>query len=148
MQHDQVFRVLMAVAVHLHVFGSAAKPSSCTGAGSTSALVPAIPILLDMAAQNQTPASFSAASCLATLTEMFPQEAASGVLSGDGLLLLADGLQQQGQQENATSQDATDESEGADAEDASKLKTQHLLTSLVIACRFQPSANIMAGDCP
>lgn len=122
-----------------HVGQSGIYCVTAAGAGSTSALIPAIPFLLDMVAQTQTPVSLPASYCLATLTEMFPQDAASGILSGDGLLLIADGLQQAEQQEGSS------ESERDESEDASKLRKQHLLTSLVIACRFQPSANIMAG---
>ena len=77
---------------------------------------------------------------------MFPQDAASGVLSGDGLLLLADGLQS-GRQENTSSQDVSNQDdEEDDVADGSKLRKQHLLTCLVIACRFQPSTNFMAGE--
>lgn len=76
---------------------------------------------------------------------MFPQEAASEVLNGDGLLLLADALQQNGPSEGVSAQEAGDDRAGTICDDAHKLQKQHLLTSLVIACRFQPSANIMAG---
>lgn len=77
---------------------------------------------------------------------MFPQDAASGVLSGDGLLLLADGLQS-GRQENTSSQDVSNQDdEGDDLADGSTLRKQHLLTCLAIACRFQPSTNFMAGE--
>lgn len=47
--------------------------------------------------------------------------------------------------ESPSSQDAEEQD---NAGDASKLRRQHLLSSLVIACRFQPSANIMAGRIP
>ena len=89
---------------------------------------------------------------------MFPQDAAAGMISGDGLLLMADALQPTsqgaaaGQQESeasatpAASGIVGDASTLQDEGDADSLRQQHLLMSLVAACRFQPPVSIMAGN--
>ena len=129
-----------------------------TGAGTTDMLLPAIPILLELSAHLDTAISSIAAHCLATLTEMFPQDAAAGMLSGDGLLLLADALQPAGQRISATvdgpaslgSGSATPDPGGdAAMQEAAGIeysRQQQLLSSLVAACRFQPPVNILAGE--
>jgi len=107
-----------------------------TGAGTTDMLLPAIPILL----------------------EMFPQDAAAGMLSGDGLLLLADALQP-AEQKNLVGVEGpaslgsgmAEPDPGGDAalhEAAGTecTRQQQLLSSLVAACRFQPPVNILAGE--
>ena len=85
---------------------------------------------------------------------MFPQDAAAGILSGDGLLMLADALQSSADGDAADdvvsahsdSQDATDNAKaGQDSLDAECMRQQQLLTCLAAACRFQPPVNIMAG---
>ncbi len=127
------------------------------GAGATDTLLPAIPILLELASHSDTAISCIAAHCLATLTEMFPQDAAAGMLSGDGLLLLADALQPSAEGDSANedgharsgsgsaSQDPSADASMQEAIVADGVRQQQLLTSLVAACRFQPPVNIMAG---
>ncbi|KAL0019961.1 hypothetical protein WJX79_009290 [Trebouxia sp. C0005] len=91
------------------------------GAGTTDMLLPAIPILLELSAHLDSAISCIAAHCLATLTEMFTQDAAAGMLSGDGLLLLADALQPAGQRNPASVEGPA-------------------------SLGFQPPVNILAGD--
>lgn len=129
-----------------------------TGAGTTDMLLPAIPILLELSAHLDSAISCIAAHCLATLTEMFPQDAAAGMLSGDGLLLLADALQPPGERNLAGvegpaslgSGSATPDPGGdaalQEAASAECIRQQQLLSSLVAACRFQPPVNILAGE--
>ena len=128
-----------------------------TGAGTTDAILPAIPILLELASHTDPGVASTAAQCLATLTEMFPQDAAAGMISGDGLLLMADALQPTNQGPAASQQEpeacatpavsgsVVDASTVQDDGDADSLRQQHLLMSLVAACRFQPPVSIMAG---
>lgn len=129
-----------------------------TGAGTTDMLLPAIPILLELSAHLDSAISCTAAHCLATLTEMFPQDAAAGMLSGDGLLLLADALQP-AEQKNLVGVEGpaslgsgmAEPDPGSDAalhEAAGTecTRQQQLLSSLVAACRFQPPVNILAGE--
>ena len=90
--------------------------------------------------------------------EMFPHDAAAGMLSGDGLLLLADALQPSAEGASASEEGsaslgsgAANQDVGADATvqeaaDATCIRQQQLLTSLVAACQFQPPVNIMAGN--
>lgn len=87
--------------------------------------------------------------------EMFPQDAAAGVLSGDGLLMLADALQpSQGTSADEggfASSAGQDPGKGLDEEeivDADCVRQQQLLTCLAAACQFQPPVNIMAGMGP
>lgn len=88
---------------------------------------------------------------------MFAQDAAAGLLSGDGLLLLADALQPSteggsGSEEGSAalesgyvSQDPGAESTMQEAAVVDCVRQQQLLTSLVTACRVEPHVNIMAG---
>ena len=129
---------------------------AATGAGTTDMLLPAIPILLELSANRDSAISCIAAHCLDTLTEMFPQDAAAGMLSGDGLLLLADALQPAGQRDpvegpaSLGSGSATPDPGGdaalQEAAGTECTRQQQLLSSLVAACRFQPPVNILAGE--
>lgn len=95
----------------------------------------------------------TAAQCLVILMEMFPQDAAAGILSGDGLLMLADALQpsqgspaDEGTSASSASQDTGEEGfAGREVADADCARQQQLLTCLAAACQFQPPVNIMAG---
>ena len=85
---------------------------------------------------------------------MFPQDAAAGILSGDGLLMLADALQpSQGNPANeegsasSASQDPGEGAAGQEVAEADCARQQQLLTCLAAACQFQPPVNIMAGVC-
>ena len=129
----------------------------CAGAGTTDAILPAIPILLELASHTDLHVASTAAQCLATLTEMFPQDAAAGMISGDGLLLMADALQPSDQAGSASQQEpgaptasagsiiAGDVSTMQDDGNTESVRQQHLLMRLVAACRFQPPVSIMAG---
>jgi len=131
---------------------------AATGAGTTDMLLPAIPILLELSAHLDSAISCIAAHCLATLTEMFPQDAAAGMLSGDGLLLLADALQPVGQRNPASVEGPASLGSGSatadpggdaalqEAAGTECTRQQQLLSSLVAACRFQPPVNILAGE--
>ena len=97
----------------------------------------------------------TAAQCLVILMEMFPQDAAAGILSGDGLLMLADALQpsqgspaDEGSSASSASQDTGEGSSGQEVFEADCARQQQLLTCLAAACQFQPPVNIMAGMCP
>ncbi len=121
-------------------------------------LLPAIPILLELSAHLDSAISCTAAHCLATLTEMFPQDAAAGMLSGDGLLLLADALQPAGHRNPASVAGSASLGSGLaepdprgdaalqEAAGTECTRQQQLLSSLVAACRFQPPVNILAGE--
>lgn len=92
----------------------------------------------------------TAAQCLATLTEMFPQDAAAGILSGDGLLMMADALQPSeavpsSEEGSASQEPGQDSGAGRDSLEADCMRQEQLLTCLAAACRFQPPVNIMAG---
>ncbi|KAL3147840.1 hypothetical protein ABBQ32_002563 [Trebouxia sp. C0010 RCD-2024] len=122
-------------------------------AGTTDALLPAIPILLELSSHSEAAVACTSAQCLAMLMEMFPQDASAGILSGDGLLLLADALQ--ASEGNPTDMEGSAASDGQDPEDgaagqkaadADCMRQQQLLTCLAAACQFQPLVNIMAGD--
>lgn len=80
---------------------------------------------------------------------MFPQDAAAGILSGDGLLLLADALQpcegNPADVEASAGQDPEDGTAGQKAADADCMRQQQLLTCLAAACQFQPLVNSVAG---
>lgn len=83
------------------------------------------------------------------LMEMFPQDAAAGILSGDGLLLLADALQPSegtlADVEASAASASQDPEDGHNVVDADCVRQQQLLTCLAAACQFQPLVNIMAG---
>lgn len=121
-------------------------------AGTTDALLPAIPILLELASHAEAAVACTAVQCLAILTEMFPQDTAAGFLSGDGLLMLADALQPMdegssaGEEEGSASRDPSAARAGQDGGDVDCMRQEQLLTCLTAACRFQPPVNIMAGD--
>ena len=81
---------------------------------------------------------------------MFPQDAAAGFLSGDGLLMLADALQPMDEgssagEEDSANQDPSAGRAGQERGDADCMRQEQLLTCLTAACRFQPPVNIMAG---
>lgn len=120
-------------------------------AGTTDALLPAIPILLELASHAEAAVACTAVQCLAILTEMFTQDAAAGFLSGDGLLMLADALQPMdegssaGEEEGSASRDPSAARAGQDGGDVDCMRQEQLLTCLTAACRFQPPVNIMAG---
>ena len=128
-------------------------------AGTSDALLPAIPILLELSSHSEAAVACTAAHCLATLTEMFPQDAAAGILSGDGLLMLADALQPSA--EGSSSNEASSASSATldpssatagqreqESNDIDCMRQEQLLTCLAAACRFQPPVNIMAGMGP
>lgn len=124
-------------------------------AGTTDALLPAIPILLELSSHAEAAVACTAAQCLVILMEMFPQDAAAGILSGDGLLMLADALQpsqgspaDEGSSASSASQDTGEGFGGQEAAEADCARQQQLLTCLAAACQFQPPVNIMAGMCP
>ena len=134
---------------------------SSAGAGTTDAILPAIPILLELASHTDSTIACTAAHCLATLTEMFPQDAAAGVISGDGLLLMADALQsseqaRSGNQQasvggassvsSSSAEDSGDCGSLQEEVDSDSLRQRQLLVSLAAAGRFQPPVNIMAGE--
>ena len=84
--------------------------------------------------------------------EMFPQDAAAGILSGDGLLMLADALQpshgnpaDEEASAGSAGQDPGEAAAGEEVADADCARQQQLLTCLAAACQFQPPVNIMAG---
>lgn len=86
--------------------------------------------------------------------EMFPQDAAAGILSGDGLLMLADALQpsqgspaDEGASASSAGQDPGEGVAGQEVAEADCARQQQLLTCLAAACQFQPPVNIMAGGC-
>ena len=124
-------------------------------AGTTDALLPAIPILLELSSHTEAAVACTAAQCLVILMEMFPQDAAAGILSGDGLLMLADALQpsqgnpaNEGGSASSAGQDPDEGLDGQEIADADCARQQQLLTCLAAACQFQPPVNIMAGMCP
>ena len=110
---------------------------------------------LELSSHSEAAVACTSAQCLAMLMEMFPQDAAAGILSGDGLLLLADALQpsegnpadMEASAASAT-QDTDDSMTGQNAMDADCMRQQQLLTCLAAACQFQPLVNIMAGAAP